>query len=325
MILAMASDVRVVLVKLADRLHNMLTLEYLPEARRRRSRGRRSRSTLRSPTGSAWAGQGRARGPGVPVSRSPREYARIQREVEKSLKGSEKTIEQLRRGLEKKLKPRPASRRNAPSGVKRYYSICPKLRRRGVDVSELYDLLAFRIVTPETRDTYAALGLVHQRWRPVPGRFKDYIAMPKPNLYQSLHTTVMSEAAQPFEVQIRTREMDLVAERGIAAHWKYKEGKLLPHADDGRFQWLRQLVDWQSDVSDPRQFLSALKVDLYPDEVYTFTPKGEVFAFPRGATAVDFAYRVHTDVGNRCVGARVNGKLVPLRTPIARAETSSRS
>jgi GTP pyrophosphokinase len=186
-----------------------------------------------------------------------------------------------------------------------------------VDVAQLYDVLAFRIVAAEPRDCYAALGLVHQRWRPVPGRIKDYIAMPKPNFYQSLHTTVMSDSAQPFEVQIRTKEMDLIAERGIAAHWKYKEGRLLPHADDGRFQWLRQLVDWQSEVSDPRQFLSALKVDLYPDEVYTFTPKGEVFAFPRGATAVDFAYRVHTDVGHRCVGARVNGKLVPLRTPLS--------
>ena len=135
--------------------------------------------------------------------------------------------------------------------------------------------------------------------------------MPKPNFYQSLHTTVIGETGQPFEVQIRTREMDLIAERGIAAHWKYKEGRLGPHADDARFQWLRQLVDWQSEVSDPRQFLSSLKVDLYPDEVYTFTPKGEVFAFPRGATPIDFAYRVHTDVGHRCVGARVNGKLVP--------------
>jgi GTP pyrophosphokinase len=140
--------------------------------------------------------------------------------------------------------------------------------------------------------------------------------MPKPNFYQSLHTTVIGETGQPFEIQIRTREMDLIAERGIAAHWKYKEGRLGPHADDARFLWLRQLVEWQSDVSDPRQFLSSLKVDLYPDEVYTFTPKGEVFAFPRGATPIDFAYRVHTDVGHRCVGARVNGKLVPLRTSL---------
>ncbi len=141
--------------------------------------------------------------------------------------------------------------------------------------------------------------------------------MPKPNFYQSLHTTVISEGGTTFEVQIRTREMDLIAERGIAAHWKYKEGRLDPQPDDTRFQWLRQLVDWQKEVSDPRQFLSSLKVDLYPDEVYTFTPKGQVFAFPRGATPVDFAYRVHTDIGHRCVGARVNGKLVPLRTALA--------
>ena len=186
-----------------------------------------------------------------------------------------------------------------------------------MDLAQLYDILAFRIVTGETRDCYAALGLVHQLWRPVPGRIKDYIAMPKPNFYQSLHTTVMSDSVQPFEVQIRTREMDLIAERGIAAHWKYKEGRLGARADDATFQWLAQLVDWQKEVSDPRQFLSGLKVDLYRDEIYTFTPKGEVFAFPRGATAVDFAYRVHTDVGHRCVGARVNGKHVPLRTELS--------
>ncbi len=316
MILAMVSDVRVVLVKLADRLHNMRTLEYLPDVRQREI----SRETMDiyAPIANR-LGMGLVKGELEDLAfkyLEPLEYARIQREVEKSLKGSEKMIEQVRQELEKKLKE--ASVTAEVTGRRKHvYSIASKIRRRGVDVAQLYDVLAFRIVTPETRDCYAALGLVHQRWRPVPGRIKDYIAMPKPNFYQSLHTTVMSEAAQPFEVQIRTREMDLIAERGIAAHWKYKEGKLLPHADDGRFQWLRQLVDWQSEVSDPRQFLSALKVDLYPDEVYTFTPKGEVFAFPRGATAVDFAYRVHTDVGHRCVGARVNGKLVPLRTPIA--------
>src|SRR2546427_70207 len=190
------------------------------------------------------------------------------------------------------------------------------MRRREVDAAELYDVLAFRIVTPEARDCYGALGLVHQLWRPVPGRIKDYIAMLKPNFYQSLHTTVMGETGQPFEIQIRTREMDLISERGIAAHWKYKEGRLGPHADDARFQWLRQLVDWQSEVPDPRQFLASLKVDLYPDEVYTFTPKGDVFAFPRGATPLDFAFRIHTDVGSHCIGARVNGKLVPLRTTL---------
>jgi GTP pyrophosphokinase len=316
MILAMVSDVRVVLVKLADRLHNMRTLQFLPEARQLEI----SRETMDiyAPIANR-LGMGLVKGELEDLAfcyLEPAEYARIQREVEKSLKGSEKTIEQIRGELEKRLKA--AGIAGEVTGRRKHtYSIASKIRRRGVDVAQLYDVLAFRIVTQETRDCYAALGLVHQRWRPVPGRIKDYIAMPKPNFYQSLHTTVMSGAAQPFEVQIRTREMDLIAERGIAAHWKYKEGRLLPHADDARFQWLRQLVDWQSDVSDPRQFLSSLKVDLYADEIYTFTPKGEVFAFPRGATAVDFAYRVHTDVGHRCVGARVNGKLVPLRAALA--------
>src|SRR5258707_12503692 len=153
-------------------------------------------------------------------------------------------------------------------------------------------------------------------WRPVPGRIKDYIAMPKPNFYQSLHTTVVADNGQPFEVQIRTKDMDLIAEQGIAAHWKYKEGRMGAQADDKNFLWLRQLVEWQNDIKDPRVFMHSLKIDLYPDEVYTFTPKGDVFAFPRGATPLDFAYRIHTDVGHHCVGARVNGKLVPLRTPL---------
>jgi guanosine-3',5'-bis(diphosphate) 3'-pyrophosphohydrolase len=166
------------------------------------------------------------------------------------------------------------------------------------------------------KDCYACLGIIHQMWRPVPGRIKDYIAMPKPNFYQSLHTTVVAERGQPFEVQIRTREMDLIAEQGIAAHWKYKEGRVGAHPDDANFLWLSQLVEWQHDIKDPRVFLDSLKIDLYPDEVYTFTPKGDVFAFPRGATPLDFAYRIHTDVGHHCVGARVNGKLVPLRTPL---------
>jgi len=306
MILAMVSDLRVVLVKLADRLHNMRTLRYLPEARQQEIA--RETMDIYAPIANR-LGMGLVKGELEDLAfrhLEPQEYGRIQREVEKSLKGSEKLIEQIRRELEKRLNEAGVEA-EVTGRRKHIFSIASKIRRRGVDVAQLYDVLAFRIVAPETRDCYAALGLVHQRWRPVPGRIKDYIAMPKPNFYQSLHTTVMSDSAQPFEVQIRTREMDLIAERGIAAHWKYKEGKIGPHTDDARFQWLRQLVDWQSDVSDPRQFLSALKVDLYPDEVYTFTPKGEVFAFPRGATAVDFAYRVHTDVGHRCVRARVNG------------------
>ncbi len=316
MVLAMVSDLRVVLVKLADRLHNMRTLQHLPEGRRREIA--RETMDIYAPIANR-LGMGLLKGELEDLAflyLEPEEYARVQREVERNLEGSEGMIEDIRREL---------SARIVEAGVngevtgrrKRYHSISAKMKRRGVDVAQLYDVLALRVVTPETRECYAVLGLVHQRWRPVPGRIKDYIAMPKPNFYQSLHTTVMSDSAQPFEVQIRTREMDLTAERGIAAHWKYKDGRLGPREDDARFQWLRQLVDWQSEVKDSRQFLSSLKVDLYPDEVYTFTPKGEVFAFPRGATAVDFAYRVHTDVGHRCVGARVNGRHVPLKTPLS--------
>jgi len=315
MILAMVSDLRVVLVKLADRLHNMRTLGFLPEAKRREI----ARETLDIYAPIAHRlGMGSLKGELEDLSflyLEPEEHDRVAREVARKMKVSEAMIGDIRRRIESRLEeagiPAEVSGR-----MKRSHSIWLKLRRNGVEVAQLYDILAFRIVVAETRDCYATLGIVHQIWRPVPGRIKDYIAMPKPNFYQSLHTTVIGETCQPFEIQIRTREMDLIAERGIAAHWKYKEGRLGPHADDARFQWLRQLVEWQSDVSDPRQFLSSLKVDLYPDEVYTFTPKGEVFAFPRGATPIDFAYRVHTDVGHRCVGARVNGKLVPLRTAL---------
>ena len=319
MVLAMVSDLRVVLVKLADRLHNMRTLQYLPEAKRREIA--RETMDIYAPIANR-LGMGLVKGELEDLSflyLEPEEYVRVQREVERNLEDSEALIERIRKELTAKLAEAGISA-DVTGRRKRYHSISAKMRRRGVDVAQLYDVLAFRVVTAETKDCYAVLGLVHQRWRPVPGRIKDYIAMPKPNFYQSLHTTVMSDSAQPFEVQIRTREMDLIAERGIAAHWKYKEGRLGPTKDDTRFQWLRQLVDWQNDVEDPRQFLSSLKVDLYPDEVYTFTPKGEVFAFPRGATTVDFAYRVHSDVGHRCVGARVNGRLVPLKTPLANGD-----
>jgi GTP pyrophosphokinase len=316
MILAMVSDLRVVLVKLADRLHNMRTLEFLaPDKRREISR---ETMDIYAPIANR-LGMGLLKGELEDLAfqnLEPEEFARVAREVERGLKGSEGMIEEVQARLVRRLAETSITA-EVTGRRKRLFSISSKMRRRGVDVAQLHDVLAFRIVVPDTKDCYAVLGLVHQLWRPVPGRIKDYIAMPKPNFYQSLHTTVISEGGTTFEVQIRTREMDLIAERGIAAHWKYKEGRLDPQPDDTRFQWLRQLVDWQKEVSDPRQFLSSLKVDLYPDEVYTFTPKGQVFAFPRGATPVDFAYRVHTDIGHRCVGARVNGKLVPLRTTLA--------
>lgn len=315
MILGMASDLRVILVKLADRLHNMRTLEHLAPEKRREI----SRETLEiyAPIANR-LGIGSLKGELEDLAfryLEPEAYEQLSREVEARMKYSRKLVEEIQRRLEEALAA-AGIEGQVRGRVKRLYSVWSKMKRQGIEIAQLYDILAFRIVTREIKDCYATLGLVHQMWRPVPGRIKDYIAMPKPNFYQSLHSTVMSEKGTPFEVQVRTQEMDLVSERGIAAHWRYKEGRLETSPDDARFDWLRQLADLRTEVSDPRQFLNSLKVDLYPDEVYTFTPKGKVFAFPRGATTVDFAYRVHSDIGAHCVGARVNGKLVPLKTPL---------
>src|SRR5881398_3654440 len=198
--------------------------------------------------------------------------------------------------------------------IKRLWSINQKLRRQKIELEQVYVFFALRLVTDSVKDCYAALGFIHQTWSPVPGRIKDFIAMPRPNGYQSLHTSVISEHGMPFEVQIRSIEMHRRAEEGIAAHWKYKEGRIGDQRDERYFQWMRQLLDMQQEVRDPQEFIQNLKVELYPEEVYTFTPKGLVKALPRGATAVDFAYAIHTDVGHQCVGARVNGKMIPLRT-----------
>jgi GTP diphosphokinase / guanosine-3',5'-bis(diphosphate) 3'-diphosphatase len=313
MLLAMVSDLRVVLVKLADRLHNMRTLQYLPEDKR---------IAVAKETMEIYAPIAHRLGMGSIKSEledlsfrylHAREYEDLHKAVEEKLAISGDVVNRIKTTLTQKLGGNDIPG-EVNGRVKSIYSIWSKLRRQDIDIGQLYDYLAFRIITPSVKDCYAALGIIHQMWRPVPGRIKDYIAMPKPNFYQSLHTTVVAEKGQPFEVQIRTREMDLIAEQGIAAHWKYKEGRVGAHPDDANFLWLRQLVEWQHEIKDPRVFLNSLKIDLYPDEVYTFTPKGDVFAFPRGATPLDFAYRIHTDVGNHCVGARVNGKLVPLRT-----------
>jgi GTP pyrophosphokinase len=198
--------------------------------------------------------------------------------------------------------------------IKRLWSIYQKLHRQRIELDQVYDFIALRVVTDTVKDCYAALGIIHQTWSPVPGRIKDFIAMPRPNGYQSLHTSVISEHGMPFEVQIRTAEMHRMAEEGIAAHWKYKEGRVGDHRDERYFQWMRQLLEYQQEVRDPQEFIQNLKVELYPEEVYTFTPRGQVKPFPRGATPIDFAYSIHTDVGHQCVGARVNGKMVPLRT-----------
>ncbi|MGH9458261.1 MAG: RelA/SpoT family protein [Thermoanaerobaculia bacterium] len=313
MILAMVSDLRVVLVKLADRLHNMRTLHHLPPERRQRIA--KETMEIYAPIANR-LGMGRVRSELEDLAFQhlhPREFEDLTEAVRQKMSVSADIVERLRQTIESKMRESEIS--GEVSGrVKSLHSIHQKLRRQGIDIGQLYDYLAFRIITDSVKDCYASLGTIHQTWRPVPGRIKDYIAMPKPNFYQSLHTTVVADKGQPFEVQIRTREMDLIAEQGIAAHWKYKEGRVGASPDDQNFLWLRQLVEWQQEIKDPKVFMNSLRIDLYPDEVYTFTPKGDVYAFPRGATPLDFAYRIHTDLGNRCVGARVNGKLVQLRS-----------
>jgi len=323
MILASAKDLRVIVVKLADRLHNMMTLEHLPPEKRRRI----SRETLEIYAPIAHRlGMARVQGDLEDLAFYylwPLQFAELHSKIAEKMKVGHDAVEGLRDRLQESLAA-AGIEAEISFRVKRYYSIWRKLRRQGIDISQLYDYLAFRIITTSLRDTYAALGVVHQGWRPVPGRFKDYIAMPKPNLYQSLHTSLMSRTGQPFEIQIRTREMDLIAEEGIAAHWRYKEGKGNSRGGqkegDPNILWLRQLLEWQKEIKDPRTFLTTLKIDLYPDEVYVFTPKGDVLSFPRGATPLDFAYKVHTELGHHCVGARVNGRLVPLRTPLGNGD-----
>lgn len=316
MILASAKDLRVILVKLADRLHNMMTLEHMTAEARRRI----SRETLEIYAPIALRlGMSRLQGDLEDLAfyhLYPHVFADLQAGLREKMKGAQGAHKQIAKRLKTVLEE-AGIEAEISFRVKRFHSIYRKMKRQGIDLSQLYDYLAFRIITEDLKDTYAAFGVVHQNWRPIPGRFKDYIAMPKPNLYQSIHTTVLGEKGHPFEVQIRTREMDLVAEEGIAAHWQYKEGQAgLASTGNQNFLWLRQLLEWQKEVNDPREFLNALKIDLYPDEVYAFTPRGDVFAFPRGATPLDFAYRIHTDLGHHCSGARVNGKLVPLKTPL---------
>jgi GTP pyrophosphokinase len=312
MVLAMVDDIRVVLIKLADRLHNMRTLQHLPEDRRHSI----ARETLEIYAPLAHRlGMGKVRGELEDLSFryvDPLGYEQVHTAVEARRKAGEAFLSRMVKILQQKLKENGVEAR-VDSRIKRLYSIQQKLLRQRVNVDQVYDLLAVRIITKSVKDCYTVLGAIHQMWRPVPGRIKDFIAMPRPNLYQSLHTTVITEDAHQFEVQIRTEEMHKMAEEGIAAHWKYKDGSPVNAKDEKRLAWLRQVVEWQQDVQDPSEFLSTLKVDLYPEEVYTFTPKGKVVILPRDATAVDFAYAIHTEVGHTCVGSRVNGRIVPLR------------
>src|SRR5579871_1622565 len=319
MLLAMVNDVRVVVVKLADRLHNMRTLGFLaPEKQQRIAR---ETLDIYSPIANR-LGMGLIRGELEDLAFSylePEAYQELQNTVVAKRKEFEVFLSDLKESIRKRLEENGISA-EVDGRVKRLYSIHQKGLRQHRTVDQIYDLLAVRVITDTIRNCYAALGVVHQVWRPVPGRFKDYIAMPRPNLYQSLHTTVI-HAGQPFEVQIRTHEMHRIAEQGVAAHWRYKEGAdKLSDEDDQRVVWMRQLIDWAREMREPSEFLSTLKVDLYSEEVYAFTPKGKVVALPRGATPVDFAYSIHTAVGHQCVGAKVNGQMVPLRHPLSNGD-----
>jgi GTP diphosphokinase / guanosine-3',5'-bis(diphosphate) 3'-diphosphatase len=238
-------------------------------------------------------------------------YQQIHDAVEARRKAGEAFLARVEQVFRDKLKEAGITA-TVESRIKRLYSIHKKLQRQHITVEQVYDLYAMRVITKSVQDCYAVLGIIHNLWRPVPGRIKDFIAMPRPNFYQSLHTSVISEDGMPFEVQIRTEEMHKMAEEGIAAHWKYKDGPVSAQ-DEQRLAWLRQVVEWQRDVSDPSEFLSTLKIDLYPEEVYTFTPKGKVVVLPRDSSPIDFAYSIHTEVGHSCVGAKVNGRMVPLR------------
>ena len=313
MVLAMVHDVRVVLVKLADRLHNMRTLEYLPPAKQQRI----SRETLDIYAPIAHRlGMGIVRGELEDLSfryLEPESFLALQKEVTEKEPFHQKFLEEVQGTIRSKLIESgiPAE---LGARVKNLYSLHRKIVRQERSLDQIYDLLAVRVISDSERNCYAALGVMHHIWRPVPGRFKDYIAMPRPNLYQSLHTTVLHNS-QPFEVQIRTREMHHTAEEGVAAHWKYKDDKPVSE-DDQRITWMRQLIEWSQELEEPGEFLSTLKVDLAPGEVYAFTPKGRVLELSRGATPVDFAYMVHTEVGHQCVGAKVNGQMVSLRHEI---------
>src|SRR5271169_1410851 len=311
MMLAMVDDIRVVLIKLADRLHNMRTLEHLTPERQQKI----AKETLEIYGPIAHRlGMGKIRGELEDLGfryLDPLTHQQVHDAVESRRKKGEQFLARVEQTLRDKLKE-AAITAEVESRIKRLFSIHKKLVRQKISVEQVYDLYAMRVVTKSLQDCYGVLGIVHNVWRPVPGRIKDFIAMPRPNFYQSLHTSVITEDGTPFEVQIRTEEMHHMAEEGIAAHWKYKDGPVSAQ-DEQRLAWLRQVVEWQRDVSDPNEFLSTLKVDLYPEEVYTFTPKGKVVVLPRDATPVDFAYSVHTEVGHTCIGAKVNGRMVPLR------------
>lgn len=311
MVLAMAKDIRVIIVKLADRLHNMRTLEYMTEAKKIE----KATETLEiyAPIADR-LGMSRVKWELEDLSLrylDPDEYYKLVDMVNKRRKEREELINSIIDTLKVNLE-RVGIKCEINGRPKNFYSIYKKMKVKGKVFDEIYDLSAVRILTNDIKDCYGALGVVHTLWKPIPGRFKDYIAMPKPNNYQSLHTTVIDNNGETFEVQIRTYQMHQTAEYGIAAHWKYKTGQTKTTSFDENLTWLRQLMEWQKDLNDPNDFMDTLKVDFFADEVFVFSPKGDVINLPEGSTPIDFAYRIHTQVGNTCVGAKVNGRIVPL-------------
>ena len=315
MLLAMVTDVRVVIIKLADRLHNMRTLEHLKPEKQKKI----ARETLDIFAPLAHRlGMGKLRGELEDLAfryTDPEAYRKVALEVENLRGANEEFLATVVAGIRQLLEENGKTG-FVESRIKRLYSIQQKLNSQQIPVDQVYDLLAVRIICHVEADCWAIIGLLHGKWPPVPGRFKDFISMPRPNQYQSLHTTLIAPGGHQFEVQVRTEEMHKVAEQGIAAHWKYKAGEALSAKDEERLAWVRQLMEWQKEMTDPNEFMSTLKMDMYPEEVYTFTPKGRVVVLPKDASPVDFAYAVHTEVGNTTIGAEVNGRIVPLRTKL---------
>ncbi len=319
MLVAMARDLRVLMIKLADRLHNMRTLDYLPPEKARKI-GQETLDIYAPLAHRLGMAKVKAELEDLALrTLHPEAYVDLQKRVAKRRLEREAEINQVIAILERKLTEVgiEAQIRGRP---KHFFSIWKKMHDQGREFDEIYDLTAVRVITSSVRDCYGTLGIIHSLWKPVPGRFKDFIAMPKVNMYQSLHTTVIGPKGDPVEIQIRTWEMHKIAEEGIAAHWLYKEKKAGKDKLDESLVWLRQLIETQQDMKDPREFMDTVRVDLFPDEVYVFTPKGDVKALPESATPIDFAFAVHTKVGEHCVGAKVNGKLVPLRTRLRQGD-----
>ncbi|MEW6615862.1 MAG: bifunctional (p)ppGpp synthetase/guanosine-3',5'-bis(diphosphate) 3'-pyrophosphohydrolase [Thermodesulfobacteriota bacterium] len=320
MLIAMAKDIRVILIKLADRLHNMRTLKY--HSPKKQKEIARETLDIYAPLANR-LGIGWVRGELEDLSLQflePEVYNDLMDKLKERKQEGKEYINEVKTIISNKLKEYNL-KDHVEGRLKHIYSIYQKMKKQNIDFDRVYDLIAFRIILDSVQECYEALGIIHSLWKPVPGRFKDHIAMPKANMYQSLHTTVIGPHGERVEIQIRTGEMHRIAEEGIASHWKYKEGKDIEKKTDREFAWLRRLLEWQQDMKDPREFLESVRVDLFPEEVYVFTPKGEVKEFPRGATPLDFAYSIHTDVGHQCNGAKVNGKIVPLKYELRNGDT----